>query len=1239
MDKNTEPSTNGAHPHADITAMFRWLFSGILWILVTGATLYFNASPLVTLSAYLGIVALNLLLEGWWDILIWGGLTVIAWVLHPWLTRAIPHQEIAISSEWTRWGGLVAFTGLTAILSAAQFLWVRRRTAWMQRLQDKEEHILSLEHALEESRRLLERSHNRLEALFRTSPTGILMVSEDGNIYDVNETAAQIFGYTREELFNKPLNMLIPARYHQQHNHFYNEFLQGEGENDSTKVRRELTGRKKDGTEVPLEISLGKLHIDDHLIAIAYLQDVSRRVQAARALKQERDLLDSIMQTDIAGILVLSASGRILFINQYARDIFGIKEHDSGNLKLPYDAPLWQLARPDGTLLQPTEQPFHVILKERKPLQNAEYLLYGKNDTIRYLTLNGAPLLNEDDEISGIVLAFTDITRQKEYEQRLRAVETELRESMERFRLLAENATDMIAKFSPQGVFLYASPASEGILGYTPDELLGKSIYDLAHPDDVVNIVHTTEEGYRKGQAYTITHRARRKSGEYIWLETTNKVIRDPQTRAVTEIVAVSRDITHHKEAEEALRQAREAAEATNRAKSEFLANMSHEIRTPLNAVIGMTSLLLDTDLSLEQQDYIETIRTSGNALLNVINDILDFSKIEAGKMELEEQPFDLHECIESALDLVARQAHEKNLELTYIVSEHAPPMVVGDVTRIHQVLVNLLSNAVKFTQEGEVIVTVTSHPQPNDTHDITFSVQDTGIGIPAERLERIFDAFSQADASTTRQFGGTGLGLTISKRLVEMMGGHIWVESQVGIGSTFSFNLRMKAASAAQSAHRRGTQPLLRNKNVLILDDNATNRSVLSRQMEAWGMLPVTAGSLQESKELAAHSLFDIVVLDTSIQGLSANELVTQLGDIFPTETAFIVLSPMGSRQRFRAGSRYITHLSKPIKSLQLYNALISAVDHDKRPSTRPITDVFEPDMGSKHPLRILIAEDHLINQKVILGILDKLGYRADIAANGIEVTEALERQLYDVVLMDVQMPEMDGVETTRYIREHIPTNRQPTIVAMTAHALKGDREKYLATGMDAYISKPVQVAQLKEILRHCKPIKARGTRPLRPFQRKTSPLHIYIPASEENTAALPSSEVTIPPDNGDSPAERKWEHIHPPTLEDLQAILGGERHAISELIDVFLAETPQKFSKMEELVSLRKFGTAQRIAHGVKGLSATFGSQALADICQEIEHACEQKDTHAAQKLLADARSRFEATAHELETWCNTS
>ncbi len=1236
MDRNNpQPPTDDTHPQPDKTAMFRWLLSGMLWSLVTAATLYFDAPPLAIFSAYLFVLAVGLLLDGLWDMLVWGGLAIVVWGLHPFLDKIIPHQTIALPASWEHWGAILTFAGITALLLGAQCLGMRRRRGWEERLRREEERSQELAQSLEEYKRQLEHSNNRLKAFFQASPTGILLVSEDGNIYDVNETAANIFGYAQEELLNKPLDLLIPPRYHQHHARLHQEFLQKGEKATLSKVRGELEGRKKSGAEIPLEVSLSTLDIDGHRVAIAYIQDVSRRVETAKALKQERDLLDNIMQTDIAAILVLSAGGRILFSNQYARSLFSIQETEASR-ELPYDAPLWQLARPDGTLLQPGEQPFHAILKSQEPLRNQEYLLYNKDGSTRYLTLNGAPLIDEKGEIGGIVLAFTDITRQKEYEQRLHAVETELRESMERFRLLAENATDMISKFSPQGIFLYVSPASEGVLGYTPDELLGKSIYDLTHPDDVVGIARAAQEGYRKGQTYTITHRARRKTGEYVWLETTNRIIRDPDTHAVSEIVAVSRDISHHKKAEEALRQAREAAETTNRAKSEFLANMSHEIRTPLNAVIGMTSLLLETDLSLEQQDYIETIRTSGNALLSVINDILDFSKIEAGKMELEEQPFDLHECVESALDLVARQAHEKNLELTYLISEHAPPIVIGDVTRIHQVLVNLLSNAVKFTQEGEVIVTVGSHPQPNNTHEITFSVQDTGIGIPAERLEYIFDAFSQADASTTRKFGGTGLGLTISKRLIDMMGGKIWVESKVGIGSTFSFSLRMEAASEAQSAHHRGTQPLLRGKRVLVVDDNATNRTVLSRQMEAWGMLPVTAASLQEAQKRAAEETYDIVVLDTSVGGASNADLLARMGEYLPPKTAFIVLSPVGSRQHFKAGSRYITHLSKPIKSLQLYNALVSASDHSKQPSTRPINEVFEPEMGREHPLRILIAEDHLINQKVILGILSKLGYRADIAANGIEVTEALERQLYDVVLMDVQMPEMDGEETTRYIRENLPTNRQPAIIAMTAHALKGDREKYLAAGMDEYISKPVQVSQLKEILRRCKPIKAKGTRPLRPFPRQTSPLRIHIPPAKEKTAPLPPAPPESAPDEGDTAPDTPWKYIHPPTLEDLQAILGGERRAISELIDVFLAETPQKFSKMEELVSLRKFEAAQRIAHGVKGLSATFGSKTLAEVCQEIEHACQQADIRTAQKLLAKARTCFAAAAEELEAWC---
>ncbi len=1226
----------------DSHKVHRWLAEGLLWMLAGALWLYFPAPPLLAAAAFTAVAAVSAAMGGVWDVLTLTALSIALGLAAPGLRAALPGGGAASPSAASAagfWAGaLFALSGGT--LFGVQYRWRRRQSRWEESLRTLQREHAAVNESLQERERELRHATSRLQAIFQSAPSGIFLVSEDSTIYDLNPRAAEIFGYEMDDLLGKPIDLLLPARYRQQHAQWHREFMQSP-ESRYMGGNREMFGRRRDGGDIPVEIGLTAMDLDGHKMALAYVHDITSRHKALRALQKERDLLNSIMHTNVIAIMVLSPGGHIILANEYARALFEIDDASrsaQNDQRLPFDAPFWQLAHPDGTLLSPEQQPFHIILRTSQPLQNQEYLLYRKNNEVRHLVVNGALLTDEEDSVAGVVLSFTDISQQKEYEHRLRELEIELRESAARFRLLAENATDIISKMSPHGIFLYVSPACEAILGYTADDLLGKSIYDLVHPDEVVEMVRATQEGQRKNKPYTITHRVRRKDGRYIWLETTNKIIRDNETQAISEIVAVSRDISQRKQTEETLQKAKETAEAINRAKSEFLANMSHEIRTPLNAVIGMTSLLLETDLSLEQQDYIETIRTSGEALLSIINDILDFSKIESGKMELEQQPFNLRECVESALDLVARQASEKGLELAYLIAEHVPETVIGDVTRIHQVLVNLLSNAVKFTQEGEVVVTINSHPQPNKRHEIVFTVKDTGIGIPQERIGHIFNAFSQVDASTTRRFGGSGLGLAISKRLVEMMGGRISVESQEGIGSTFSFTLRMQAASQKQ-VRRTGTQPLLRNKHVLIVDDNATNRMLLTRQLESWGMLPVTAASGPEALErLRQAERFDMLILDAHMHSAEGGSLVDELNRTTPEETPFIVLTSLGERQTVKGMARYISHLNKPIKSLQLYNALISAVDRSKRPVTRPVQDVFDPEMGQRHPLRILVAEDHLINQKVVLGILEKLGYRADVAANGIEVTEALERQLYDVVLMDVQMPEMDGVQTTQYIRSNLPRKRQPTIIAMTAHALKGDRERYIGTGMDDYISKPIQVAHLKAILQRCKPIKARGTRPLRPFPRQTAPLTISLPGEDEATLPLPSRMREIPP-RPEQTAESVWKQIHPPTLEDLQVILGGEKHALVELVAIFLEETPQKFTRLEEMVVEKKFESAQRMAHSIKGLSATFGSNELADICQRLEHACKAEDADTARALARQARECFSATAVELQTWCQSA
>jgi PAS domain S-box-containing protein len=927
-----------------------------------------------------------------------------------------------------------------------------------------------------------------------------------------------------------------------------------------------------------------------------FLLDITERKELAEALRsseeelrRQKQYVESLVEINPTAIVTVERDGVVTSWNLAAEELFGYARDEAigrnlddlvvGREDLRSQAVSYEEVLRVGR--------FHAVTQRAR-----------RDGTLADVELIVVPVI-EGGQATGYLVIYHDISelqRQKQY-----------------YQSLLEVSPTAIVTVDPDHKVTSWNPAAEKLFGYSREEAIGEDIDALVANSEAVHheAVQLSRQTREAGQVQLTTRRTR-KDGSLVDVD-----VRAAPIRVGEEMVglyAIYHDISE-------LQRAREQAEAATQAKSAFLAMMSHEIRTPMNAVIGMTGLLLDTDLTAEQRSYAEVIGNSGEALLAVIDDILDFSKIEAGRLELERRPLDLRDCVESALEVVAATASGKGLDLAYLLEQGLPGAVVGDATRLRQILINLLNNAVKFTDDGEVVVSVDGEALGSDEgkggrkHRLHFAVRDSGIGIPEDRLSRLFESFSQVDASTTRRYGGTGLGLAISKRLSELMGGTIWVESRVGEGSTFHFTIQAEQASGLASAHERGAPPQLHGRRVLIVDDNPTNRHILVRQAQSWGILARdTASPAQALEWIRRGDPFDLAILDMQMPEMDGVRLAEEIGRYRDARALpLVLLTSLGSREEVRGGVEFAASLTKPIKPSQLYDTLMNvfgvALAGVQAPPEGPVERLAE-----HVPLRILVAEDNVVNQQVALLLLRKLGYRADMAADGLEALQALEREPYDVVLMDVQMPKMDGLEATRRIHQRWPEARRPHVIAATANAMREEREACLAAGMDDYLSKPIRMEELAAALSRCRPHHAPP--PPAPARESGGGSQASSPEPEPQGPPLPAGV------------------LHPPALERLLDTIGDDDpDLLGALIDTFLGDVPRLVDGARRGLQRGQADEVRRAAHTLKSNGATFGATTFSELGRELESLARSGALEGAAELIEQLEAEYESVRIALE------
>ncbi len=1044
---------------------------------------------------------------------------------------------------------------------------------------------------LEKAEQARAAAEHRYRLLLESSGEGIYGIDLRGRCTFINRAAAHMLGYHPDEVLGQDMHALIHHRrpdgtpYPVEDCPIFRAFREGRG----CHVESEVLWRR-DGTPFPAEYSCRPL-VDAGVMrgAVVTFLDISDRKRAEEALAREHNLLRTLMDHLPGYVFVKDAQSRFVTTNAAHLRTLGVRDREDVVGKTDFNFFPRELAEQ----YYADEQ---AIVRTGQPLLAREESTVDPAGGTHWMLTTKVPLRDGRGEVIGLVGMCQDITERKRAEEALRASE-------EQYRCLAEATPQIVWTTRADGWLEYVNRRWTEYTGLTLDQSQGSGWTAAIHREDRQTCIDTWLRAALGGEPFEVAYRLRRASdGAYRWHLNRGVPMRDAAGRVVR-WYGTCTDIHDQQLTAEALRQAKEAAEAANRAKSEFLANMSHEIRTPMNGILGMTELALGTDLTSEQRDYLDMVKASADALLAVINDILDFSKIEARKLQLDAVEFSLRDCLGDTLKGLAVRAQEKGLELACDVPPDVPDGVVGDPVRLRQVLLNLVGNAIKFTDEGEVVVVVRPAigpmgpmgpigPMAPDTA-LHFEVRDTGIGIPTEKQALIFEAFAQADTSTTRKYGGTGLGLTISSHLIGLMGGRIWVESTPGQGSTFHFTARFGLAPAPRPAPALSLDDL----PVLVVDDNATNRRILEEMLGNWRMRPALATSGEAAlaalrQAAAAGEPFPLVLLDAHMPGLdgfSVADMILHSPELAGTIIVILTSAGLPGDAAHCRELGIAASVMKPFKQSELLDAILTALDRSVRGVAPRAAAERPPPRAAGRALRILLAEDNVVNQKLAVRLLEKQGHSVTVAGNGREALVALTAEPFDLVLMDVQMPEMDGLEATAQIRRaEQGSGRHVPIVAMTAHAMKGDRERCLAAGMDGYVSKPIQPGELFEAVDR-----------------------LAFPADRDR----PDTSAQAPPEVLD-------------TAEVLERV-GGDVELLRELVRVFLDTWPRQVAEMRAALGQRDSPALARVAHTLKGTAGTLGARAAYVAAQRLEAALREggvTEAEAAFAALEEALARLQ-------------